>query len=159
MAPAVEFASEVDDLSKEVKPIVKTGPIFGLDFPVKVTMKRLVAIGADGTAARFGDLSFGPDAADVSGTIMAGDTLPSDVADVGVEMTHVTGLDLTVGWFIAVQWSKLFKKSKSKDERLLSSLGIDPTFLSTEYNYRYANANGATGDGGVSLHYLGEWEA
>jgi hypothetical protein len=159
VAPVVEIASEVDDLSKEVRPIVKTGPIFGLDFPVDVTMRRLVAVGSDGTVARFGSLTFGPDVADVQGTLEAGDTLPGDVAEVGVEMTHATGLDLTVGWFVAVQWSKLFKKSKSKQERLLDTLGIDPTFLSTEYGYRYRNAEGATGDGGVTLTYLGEWDA
>lgn len=158
VAPAVEFASEVDDLSKEIKPVVKSGPIFGVDFPVTVSMKRLVAVGSDGTRARFADLEYGPDVADVSGTLVPGDVVPGDIDRVGAELTHATGLDFTLGWFASIKWSKLFKKSKSTQMELLSEFGIDPTFLSTEYGYRYENADGATGDGGVSVHYLGEWE-
>lgn len=149
LAPAVEAVSKVDKIMGKLKPNIATGPVFGISFPVEISISGLCAY-ADDDRYFFDEPTF-------SGVEITAENTRGKAPDadrVGVTFSHRTGVDLVIGWFDAFSLLKVFSKEIKWTKDVFSTLGIDVASDSTAYNYEINNGVGKQTDTTVEVVFL-----
>lgn len=153
LIPIVEALAEVNDITSKFQPTIALGPVFGIDFPVKVSITKLKAHApGDTNGVEYSNLTFVGDTITGSSTAPA----PATIEKVGVEFTHSTGVDIVIGWYMKLSWFKIFSLGRTNSKDLFSLLGIDTTNDATKYTYEMQNGSGATSTGGIEVRFVSQ---
>jgi hypothetical protein len=118
--PVVEVLKKLETLSSKLLLQVSTGPVFGVDFPVHVSLKSITASGAT-TSSQYQNVSGSGGRLTATAT---GSGLDEPVQQLGFEFEHRPGIDLALGWFAGIRFLKVFAYSKHWTFDVLDQLGI-----------------------------------
>lgn len=151
LAPAVEAVSKLDKIMSKLKPDIASGPVFGINFPVEISISGLCAYEEDD------NFEFGfsePKFSGVNVTATNNIGIQPQAKRVGMKFEHKTGVDLAIGWFDTFTWLKVLSKEVKWHKDVFSTLGIDVTAASTVYGYEINNEVGKKTDDTVKVNFL-----
>ncbi|MGM0452973.1 MAG: hypothetical protein ACQERN_07395, partial [Thermodesulfobacteriota bacterium] len=154
LVPAVEAANKVNQLMRAIRPTPETGPVFGIDFPMELKMTTLTAVDDAGTTEiQYTDLDF------VGDEVRAGGPegpFPDNVAKIGAQFTHRSGVDIVVGWYSSLSWLKVLSIGKTAKWSVFEELGIDVFSHATAFTNEMRNDAGSMSDATVEVNFIGQ---
>ncbi|TVR91149.1 MAG: hypothetical protein EA416_09950 [Trueperaceae bacterium] len=148
-APAVEIIAEILDVIQKTGLLrFETGPYFGVEFPVNVSITGLAAWDAS-TRAESDTLTFAH--GHVRGPHGASE-LPTSVEHVAMRFTHRKGIDLDLGWYAKVVMLKFIDVGHTWKFGVFEALGVD-VFDAPETN-EVQNRSGARSDSEIVVELV-----